>query len=116
MEYCAGGSVADLLRCFPLEEDQIAFVVREALRGRAYLHSTSVRKLHRDIKGGNILLGEDGGVKLADFGVSAQLADTLGQGALLLRDLQRRAPLSLHRLVRTRTYQLPHHVEVALIS
>lgn len=56
-------------------ESQIALIMREALRGMAYLES--VRKMHRDIKGGNILLTDDGRVKLADFGVAAQLTSTM---------------------------------------
>lgn len=78
MEYCGGGSLQDIYHITgPLSEKQIAFMCRETLQGLAYLHS--MQKMHRDIKGANILLTEGADVKLADFGVSAQITATLGK-------------------------------------
>ncbi|XP_071650746.1 mitogen-activated protein kinase kinase kinase kinase 5 isoform X4 [Temnothorax longispinosus] len=78
MEYCGGGSLQDIYHITgPLTEIQIAYMCRETLTGLAYLHSMG--KMHRDIKGANILLTEAGDVKLADFGVSAQITATINK-------------------------------------
>lgn len=75
MEFCGSGSVADLMSTCKrsLKEDQISCIMADSLRGLMYLHKN--KKIHRDIKAGNILINEKGIAKLADFGVSGQLKD-----------------------------------------
>uniref|UniRef100_A0A8C6UQI3 non-specific serine/threonine protein kinase n=1 Tax=Neogobius melanostomus TaxID=47308 RepID=A0A8C6UQI3_9GOBI len=78
MEFCGGGSLQDVYHVTgPLSEAQIAFICREMLQGLDYLHAK--RKMHRDIKGANVLLNDMGQVKLADFGISAQITATLAR-------------------------------------
>ncbi|KAM7412589.1 hypothetical protein PAMA_020120 [Pampus argenteus] len=78
MEFCGGGSLQDIYHVTgPLSEPQIAYICREMLQGLDYLHAQ--KKIHRDIKGANILLNDQGEVKLADFGISAQITATLAR-------------------------------------
>ncbi|XP_073092362.1 serine/threonine-protein kinase TAO1-like isoform X4 [Manis javanica] len=70
MEYCLG-SASGLLKVYqkPLQEMEIAAIIHGALQGLAYLHSRAM--IHRDVKGGNILLTPGGQAKLADFGFAS---------------------------------------------
>ena len=72
MEYVAGGSVASLLRRFGSFNESIASsYLKQTLQGLLYLHCHRI--LHRDIKGGNILVDTSGRCKLADFGASKRM-------------------------------------------
>jgi serine/threonine protein kinase len=73
IEYCDGGSVLDLMRISNknLSEFEIASIISMVLKGLIFLHDQ--KKIHRDIKAGNILLSKKGFAKLGDFGVSAEL-------------------------------------------
>ncbi|KAF7490394.1 Serine/threonine-protein kinase 3 [Sarcoptes scabiei] len=79
MEYCGGGSVSDIMRFRKktLTEEEISIILKDTLLGLEYLHTH--RKIHRDIKAGNILLNNEGHAKLADFGVAGQLTDTMAK-------------------------------------
>ncbi|KAJ1985120.1 ATP binding [Dimargaris verticillata] len=72
LEYVPGGSVAAMLANYgPLQETLVRSFVRQILRGLSYLHEREI--IHRDIKGGNILVDIKGGVKISDFGISKKI-------------------------------------------
>ncbi|XP_062717324.1 serine/threonine-protein kinase 10 isoform X3 [Aedes albopictus] len=77
IEYCDGGALDSIMVELekPLTEPQVAYVCKHMCSGLNHLHKNKV--IHRDLKAGNVLLTMDGGVKLADFGVSAKNKHTL---------------------------------------
>jgi len=62
----------DADKYFPLEEHYIHLVMRQVIQGVSYLHHQNV--VHGDIKPQNLLINSSGVVKIADFGISRQLA------------------------------------------
>lgn len=75
MEYCDAGSVNDLMEITKkaFNETQISLIMKDALKGLYFLHKN--KRLHRDIKAGNIMLTESGRAKLGDFGISGEVKD-----------------------------------------
>uniref|UniRef100_A0A8C7FT84 Mitogen-activated protein kinase kinase kinase kinase n=1 Tax=Oncorhynchus kisutch TaxID=8019 RepID=A0A8C7FT84_ONCKI len=80
MEYCGGGSLQDIYHVTgPLSEPQIAYVCRETIQV-IYTEFNPLRASFLDIdSGANILLTDNGDVKLADFGVAAKITATIAK-------------------------------------
>ncbi|KAI7748370.1 hypothetical protein M8C21_021637 [Ambrosia artemisiifolia] len=75
--FMPGGSYLHILKsAHPdgFEEVVIATILREVLKALEYLHDHAV--IHQDVKAGNILISDNGAIKLGDLGVSACLFDS----------------------------------------
>ncbi|WP_433158575.1 protein kinase domain-containing protein [Kribbella sp. CA-247076] len=69
MELVTGRSVADeLTRDGLFTAERAERVIRQAAAGLAAVHRHGI--VHRDVKAGNLLLADDGTVKVADFGIA----------------------------------------------
>uniref|UniRef100_UPI00358EEBC0 calcium/calmodulin-dependent protein kinase kinase 1-like isoform X2 n=1 Tax=Myxine glutinosa TaxID=7769 RepID=UPI00358EEBC0 len=82
------GQVMEVPTASPFSEDEARSLFRDIVLGIEYLHYQKI--VHRDVKPSNLLLGDDGCLKIADFGVSnsfegsdAFLTGTAGTPAFL---------------------------------
>jgi serine/threonine protein kinase len=79
MEYCPGGTLRDYLdscadTLSELDKIQLMLQIAQAI---AHLHENGV--LHRDIKTSNVLVTEDGTLKVSDFGLSRWQSNDMTQ-------------------------------------
>lgn len=69
LEYCKGGSLAQLLQKQKrISESRAFFYFLQTCIGVNYLHKQDI--IHKDLKPANILIGSEGSVKICDFGLS----------------------------------------------
>ena len=74
LEYCVGGDLLSLLRQdVRLPESSVHDFARDLVVSMQYLHSNSI--IYCDLKPSNILLDENGRLKLGGFGLSRRLSD-----------------------------------------
>ncbi len=75
MEYVKGQTLRDIIRATgPLSQRDAAQVMLGMLSALEYSHRMGV--IHRDIKPGNIMISDQGAVKVMDFGIARALDDS----------------------------------------
>ncbi|KAI1333183.1 putative serine/threonine protein kinase [Xylariaceae sp. FL0255] len=92
-EYCAGGSVATLMKPTApggLQEKWIIPILREVAVAIHWVHKQGI--IHRDIKCANVLVTEVGGVQLCDFGVAGMVETKFDKRTTFIGTLHWMAP------------------------
>ena len=85
MEYVDGCDLRRLLRAQRLEVERALDIFLKVCAGVIHAHQRGI--VHRDIKPANILIGADGTVKVADFGLAKTLVeDSTAYGVTQTRD------------------------------
>ncbi len=80
MRYMTAGSVDDLIKQGALTQETILSIIKQIAPALDYAHSKNV--LHRDLKPSNILMDDDGGAYITDFGI-ARILGTETKGATI---------------------------------
>ena len=76
MDLCENTTLSHMMKKRKrLHEIEVKYFAQQICKGLIFLHKNNV--IHRDLKLGNIFLGERMQVKIGDFGLSAQLTHRL---------------------------------------
>lgn len=92
MEYIEGHTVADRLRLNPLSFEESMRIVIPVCEALSYLHCQSPPVVFRDVKPSNIMLAQDGQVKLIDFGIARNVNPLSDQDTVKLGTVGFAAP------------------------
>ncbi|KAH7649296.1 kinase NPK2 [Cryptosporidium bovis] len=88
MEYMDFGTLSDILykninkpntNFIGIDEKYLKFIVMQIVDGLVYLHQNN--RIHRDVKLNNILINQDGAVKISDFGISKLIDKNTAKGS-----------------------------------
>jgi Serine/threonine protein kinase len=103
LEFVRGKSLRDLVNEGPIPLPQTFAVMHGVLQALDYAHRHAI--VHRDMKPENVLLSDEGNVKVADFGI-ARLTDDTGAGSTATKTgttVARRSTCRPSRLRRARS-------------
>ncbi|MBN2720544.1 MAG: serine/threonine protein kinase [Proteobacteria bacterium] len=103
MELIEGADLTSLLKSLgkgaPLPIKEALYIIHEAARGLAFAHSCPSRDptasagvIHRDFSPHNILISEEGQVKIADFGIARAAMDGTAPSGTLMGKLAYMSP------------------------
>lgn len=81
-EHCGGGTLVRRTQEAPLPWPEVAAIGLAIARGLSHAHAAGVT--HRDLKPGNVLYGDDGQVRVADFGLADVLRREAGDATLTM--------------------------------
>ncbi|MDO9212217.1 MAG: serine/threonine-protein kinase [Methylococcales bacterium] len=76
MEYLSGKTLGDYLNREPMGLMQAWFIIEGIGNALAYAHENNI--VHRDIKPGNIIITDEGVVKVLDFGIASKINENEG--------------------------------------